>query len=300
MVKKVITKTIKNEQGEDVTVQEEVEVVEENEGSANSASQEQTPASPIEKIKQALDDKDKAKDTENETPAENTVITKEEFEKLKKEKADLLKEVMSKKEKLKEYEGIDAAEAKRLLSEKKEAEEAARAAEQEKLAKENNWEALKKQMVEENSKVVQELNDKIASLEQELENNKKERETLFMNNKFEESKYIRENLVLSPSKTKVLYGSYFEVENGELVAYNSPKGSSDRVRLVDGNGNNLDFDKAIEKIVGQDPDKDMLLKSKAHIGSASNGNVSITSGAPLKNKMSSYDKILQGLESEKK
>ena len=300
MVKKVITKTIKNEQGEDVTVQEEVEVVEENEGSANSASQEQTPASPIEKIKQALDDKDKAKDTENETPAENTVITKEEFEKLKKEKADLLKEVMSKKEKLKEYEGIDAAEAKRLLSEKKEAEEAARAAEQEKLAKENNWEALKKQMVEENSKVVQELNDKIASLEQELENNKKERETLFMNNKFEESKYIRENLVLSPSKTKVLYGSYFEVENGELVAYNSPKGSSDRVRLVDGNGNNLDFDKAIEKIVGQDPDKDMLLKSKAHIGSASNGNVSITSGAPLKNKMSSYDKILLGLESGKK
>lgn len=205
---------------------------------------------------------------------------------------------MAKKEKLKEYEGIDASEAKRLLKEKKDAEEAAAAAEKEKLEKENNWEALKKQMVEENDKVIKGLNDQITALKEELENNKKERETLFMNNKFEESKYIRENLVLSPNKTKVLYGSYFEVENGELVAYNSPKGSSNRVRLVDANGNNLEFDKAIEKIVGQDPDKNTLLKSKAHVGAGSNVNVT-GNGEALKQKMSTYEKILQGLNNEK-
>lgn len=296
MTKKTITKIVKDENGNDVEVTEEVEVVTDNDNSDNNGGEPQITA-PVDKIKQALDDKDKEKTKETDKNNENTSVN-EEVEKLKKEKADLLKEVMAKKEKLKEYEGIDASEAKRLLKEKKDAEEAAAAAEKEKLEKENNWEALKKQMVEENDKVIKGLNDQITALKEELENNKKERETLFMNNKFEESKYIRENLVLSPNKTKVLYGSYFEVENGELVAYNSPKGSSNRVRLVDANGNNLEFDKAIEKIVGQDPDKNTLLKSKAHVGAGSNVNVT-GNGEALKQKMSTYEKILQGLNNEK-
>jgi hypothetical protein len=296
MTKKTITKIVKDENGNDVEVTEEVEVVTDNDNSDNNGGEPQITA-PVDKIKQALDDKDKEKTKETDKNNENTSVN-EEVEKLKKEKADLLKEVMAKKEKLKEYEGIDASEAKRLLNEKKAAEEAAAAAEKEKLEKENNWEALKKQMVEENDKVIKGLNDQITALKEELENNKKERETLFMNNKFEESKYIRENLVLSPNKTKVLYGSYFEVENGELVAYNSPKGSSNRVRLVDANGNNLEFDKAIEKIVGQDPDKNTLLKSKAHVGAGSNVNVT-GNGEALKQKMSTYEKILQGLNNEK-
>lgn len=296
MTKKTITKIVKDENGNDVEVTEEVEVVTDNDNSDNNGGEPQI-AAPVDKIKQALDDKDKEKTKETDKNNENTSVN-EEVEKLKKEKADLLKEVMAKKEKLKEYEGIDASEAKRLLKEKKDAEEAAAAAEKEKLEKENNWEALKKQMVEENDKVIKGLNDQITALKEELENNKKERETLFMNNKFEESKYIRENLVLSPNKTKVLYGSYFEVENGELVAYNSPKGSSNRVRLVDANGNNLEFDKAIEKIVGQDPDKNTLLKSKAHVGAGSNVNVT-GNGEALKQKMSTYEKILQGLNNEK-
>lgn len=298
MTKKTITKIVKDENGNDVEVMEEVEVVTDNDNSDNNGGEPQITA-PVDKIKQALDDKDKEKEKTKETDKnnENTSVN-EEVEKLKKEKADLLKEVMAKKEKLKEYEGIDASEAKRLLNEKKAAEEAAAAAEKEKLEKENNWEALKKQMVEENDKVIKGLNDQITALKEELENNKKERETLFMNNKFEESKYIRENLVLSPNKTKVLYGSYFEVENGELVAYNSPKGSSNRVRLVDANGNNLEFDKAIEKIVGQDPDKNTLLKSKAHVGAGSNVNIT-GNGEALKQKMSTYEKILQGLNNEK-
>ena len=296
MTKKTITKIVKDENGNDVEVTEEVEVVTDNDNSDNNGGEPQITA-PIDKIKQALDDKDKEKTKETDKNNENTSVN-EEVEKLKKEKADLLKEVMAKKEKLKEYEGIDASEAKRLLNKKKAAEEAAAAAEKEKLEKENNWEALKKQMVEENDKVIKGLNDQITALKEELENNKKERETLFMNNKFEESKYIRENLVLSPNKTKVLYGSYFEVENGELVAYNSPKGSSNRVRLVDANGNNLEFDKAIEKIVGQDPDKNTLLKSKAHVGAGSNVNIT-GNGEALKQKMSTYEKILQGLNNEK-
>lgn len=294
-MKKTITKTIKNEKGEDVVVTEEVEVVE-NEPATPSNPEGTTEVTPKDRIKQALDNKDGEPKTEPATPSVDYTA---EIEKLKKEKADLLKEVMSKKEKLKEYDGIDATVAKKLLEEKKAIEEANKVAEKEKLEKEKNWEALKKQMVEENNKVVQGLNDTIASLKAELENNKKERETLFVNNKFEESKYIRENLVLSPAKTKTLYGSYFEVENGELVAYNAPKGSSDRVRLVDASGNNLDFNKAIEKIVSQDPDKDSLLKSKVHAGSGSVGNITGSVNTVIQPKLSAMDKILQGLNNGK-
>lgn len=299
MVKKVISKTITNENGEEVVVQEEVEVVEDTD---NEETKEETNTeSPADKIKKALDEKDK-ENKETKTDIEDTDVDintlRAELEKAKKEKADLLKEVMSKKEKLKEYDGIDATEAKKLLDEKKAAEEAIKQAEREKLEKENNWEALKKQMVEENNKTIADLKKQISGLQTELESNKKEREALFVDNKFEESKYIRENLILSPTKTKVLFGSYFEVENNELVAYNAPKGSNNRVRLVDANGDNLNFDKAIEKIVSQDPDKNTLLKSKTHIGAGSSGNNAGNTSA-IKTKMSSMDKILQGLSSEK-
>ena len=101
MTKKTITKIVKDENGNDVEVTEEVEVVTDNDNSDNNGGEPQITA-PVDKIKQALDDKDKEKEKTKETDKnnENTSVN-EEVEKLKKEKADLLKEVMAKKEKLK-------------------------------------------------------------------------------------------------------------------------------------------------------------------------------------------------------
>lgn len=302
MTKKIISKTIKNESGEDVVVTEEVEVVEETTQTATDTVDEEKDTNPLNKIKQALDkntenNKEPSKNNESETPnAELNALV----ETLKQEKANLLKEVMAKKAKLQEYEGINAEEAKKLLEEKKLAEEAQKKAEIEQAEKENNWEALKKQMIEQHEAQRKELQAQIDSLREEVLQNQKEKEALLVNSKFEESKFIRENLVLTPNKTKTLYGSYFDVENGELVAYNAPKGSANRARLVDVNGNNLAFDKAMEKIVNLDPDKDTLLKSKVHIGSGSKPIITGEEFTSSKSKMSALDKIKQGLNNNEK
>jgi hypothetical protein len=55
-----------------------------------------------------------------------------------------------------------------------------------------------------------------------------------------------------------------------VVAYDKPAGATDRTVLVDGSGNPLSFDKAIERIVDADPDRDTLRKSKMRAGAGSN------------------------------
>lgn len=301
MTTKTITKIIKNEAGEDVEVTEEVEVVDEKSTEAPEAGTEEKDKNPLEKIKQALDGDKKDKQGEEVKKEETSNAELNALvETLKQEKANLLKEVMAKKAKLQEYEGINAEEAKKLLEEKKKAEEAQKKAEMEQAEKENNWEAVKKQMNEQHEAQKNELQKQIDSLREQIAQNQKEKETLLINNKFEESRFIRENLVLSPNKTRALYGSYFDVEGSELVAYNAPKGSANRARLVDVNGNNLAFDKAIEKIVNLDPDKNTLLKSKVHVGSGSKPVITGEEFEYSAPKMTALEKIQQGLSKNEK
>lgn len=301
MTTKTITKIIKNEAGEDVEVTEEVEVVDEKSTEAPEAGTEEKDKNPLEKIKQALDGDKKDKQGEEVKKEETSNAELNALvETLKQEKANLLKEVMAKKAKLQEYEGINAEEAKKLLEEKKKAEEAQKKAEMEQAEKENNWEAVKKQMNEQHEAQKNELQKQIDSLREQIAQNQKEKETLLINNKFEESRFIRENLVLSPNKTRALYGSYFDVEGSELVAYNAPKGSANRARLVDVNGNNLAFDKAIEKIVNLDPDKNTLLKSKVHVGSGSKPVITGEEFEYSVPKMTALEKIQQGLSKNEK
>lgn len=301
MTTKTISKIIKNEAGEDVEVTEEVEVVDEKSTEAPEAGTEEKDKNPLEKIKQALDGDKKDKQGEEVKKEETSNAELNALvETLKQEKANLLKEVMAKKAKLQEYEGINAEEAKKLLEEKKKAEEAQKKAEMEQAEKENNWEAVKKQMNEQHEAQKNELQKQIDSLREQIAQNQKEKETLLINNKFEESRFIRENLVLSPNKTRALYGSYFDVEGNELVAYNAPKGSANRARLVDVNGNNLTFDKAIEKIVNLDPDKNTLLKSKVHVGSGSKPVITGEEFEYSVPKMTALEKIQQGLSKNEK
>ena len=93
MTKKIISKTIKNEAGEDVVVTEEVEVVEETTQTTTDTVDKEKDTNPLNKIKQALDkntenNKEPSKNNESETPnAELNALV----ETLKQEKANLLK-----------------------------------------------------------------------------------------------------------------------------------------------------------------------------------------------------------------
>lgn len=193
--------------------------------------------------------------------------------KLKAEKAALLKDVMKKKTALKaaektaadaaarlaEFDGLDPAEVKALVQAKKDADKAAAEAA-------GDFERVKTMMAEEHAKEKKVLEDQVAELNTQLQGRDATIDNLTIGSDFSGSKYIHDNLTTTPTKTRILYGKHFEVQDGKTVAYDKPAGEANRTMLVDASGNPLGFDAAIKKIVEADPDKDSMLKAKTTPG----------------------------------
>lgn len=203
------------------------------------------------------------------------------------EAAKLLKEVMEKKEaltkaksekeaaeklakdlndKLSMFDGINIDEVKNLLKEKQDRET-------QELEKKGEWERVKATMVEQHTKELERLKadsgGEVVRLTEELSKRDRQIHELTIGRSFSESNFIKESLTLTPSKARVIYGSHFELKDGQVVAYDKPAGFEDRTPLVDASGNPLNFDKAIEKLIDLDPDRDNLLKSKMKAGAGS-------------------------------
>ena len=208
-------------------------------------------------------------------------------DKLSDKEAALLKEVMEKKEalnkarqqatqaetqakelsdRLAKFDGIDLDQVKQLLQEKQDRETA-------ELEKKGEWERVKSTMAEQHQKeldkVKAESGSKATELADELSKRDRQIHELTIGRSFSESNFIRESLTLTANKARVIYGSHFELKDGKVTAYDKPTGSEDRTPLVDGNGEPLNFEKAIEKLVELDPDRDNLLKSKIRAGAGS-------------------------------
>ena len=216
--------------------------------------------------------------------------------------AKLLKEVMSKKAKIKElesnlnslqsslkqFEGIDPEQIKSLLSEKEQAE-------QQKLEAKGEWEALKKRMADEHKSEKQKLLEQFESLNGSLNQKTALIEKLTLGHEFDNSKFIRDELVLTPRKAKAVYGDHFSIdENGSIVAYDGPVTKSDRSMLVDSSGDPLPFEEAIKRLIDADPDKDELIRSKRRPGAGSNTETS-KGTPPVTRKLSAREKIELGL-----
>lgn len=192
------------------------------------------------------------------------------------EEARLLKENMKKKdaldkanaelakarETLKSFEGIDPDAVKKMLAEQKTAEERA-------LEAKGDWDRLKGRMAEEHSKEVKTLQEQIAALSAKLSSTEGTIKDLSIGTQFSQSKFISEELTLTPAKTRVIYGDYFDVEDGKVVGYDKPRGAASRTAIVDQYGNAVDFEGALRKIIEADPEKDHLMKSKMKQGAGS-------------------------------
>lgn len=190
--------------------------------------------------------------------------------------AKLLKEVMDKKtalrktqqelddvkNKLKDFEGLDAADIRKLVEERK-------ALENKKLEEKGEWDRLKAQMADENKKAVDAVVEKLTAAEQLAQSLSGQIAELTVGNAFIGSGYIKEELVLPPSKARALYGSHFEFKDGAVVAYDKPAGSAQRTLLVDAQGEALSFEAALKKLVDADPDRDQITKSKVKSGAGS-------------------------------
>lgn len=99
---------------------------------------------------------------------------------------------------------------------------------------------------------------------------------------FAQSQFIRDELALTPSKTRVVYGNHFEFVDGKVVAFDKPAGAANRTPLVDAQGEPLAFEAALKKIVDADPDRDQLLRSKMKQGAASTTDPKATKPSSVK------------------
>lgn len=226
--------------------------------------------------------------------------------------AKLLKEVMEKKEALNKaktdavaaieakadlerrlaaFDGVNLEEVKALLKDRQDRELS-------ELEKKGEFDRVKKQMQEaqaaELAKIATERDTIKATLEEQVTKATRQITELTIGRSFSESPFIRESMTLTPAKTRIVYGQHFELQNGNVVAYDKPVGETDRTVLVDANGNPLGFDAAMAKLVETDPDRDNLLRSKMRSGAGSENDSDARNGKK-EVVMTSKERIRAGL-----
>lgn len=219
----------------------------------------------------------------------------------RKTSATLLKESMKRKgneqslkEKLAKYGDIAPERALELVQAESAAQKAREDAERQELERRGEFDAVKKQMVEAHSKDLEGRDTRIAELEAVIAGMKGELVEKTIGTSFSDSNFLREKVLMTPAKARVIYGSHFEIgEDGRVVGFDKPAGAKDRTVMVDGQGSPLAFESAIERILRADPEADALLRSEAKQGAHSK-----TTTKPKLNtetKKSTLDKLTAGI-----
>lgn len=222
------------------------------------------------------------------------------LQKEKEDKAKLLKESMTRKDKIKEleaqlkkFEGVDLDQVQKLLKEAEDAETA-------KLEQKGQWEKLKEQMLTKHTEEVETLKARIEELESTASGKDGVIEKLTVGHAFDSSSFIQDEMTLTPSKARVVYGSHFDIIDGKVVAFDKPRGSDGRTQLIDGSGEALDFNQALKQIVDADPDRDTLIRSKVKPGSDSKGKTPAGAKPNTKETLHGKDRIAAGLKAQAK
>jgi hypothetical protein len=204
------------------------------------------------------------------------------------------KELLEAKKALKQFEGIDADEVKKLISEKN-------ATDTKALEDRGEWDRLKARMGEEHVKETGVLKATIAELTGSLEGAQGSINELTIGSKFNASIYIKNELLLTPSKTKTLYGGHFDYEDGNVVGYDKPRGATGRTAFVDSVGSPLSFEESMQKIIASDPEKDSITRAKVKTGADSGSDKSNIAPTNANNTdKSGLERISEGLKGLKK
>lgn len=233
-----------------------------------------------------------AEEQSKEKPSDSEAKLLKEVMKRKERERALEEELKNVKSKLNQFDGIDLNEVQSLLAAQKDQK-------LKELEAKGQWDALKEQMRTENEKIVALKEQTIETLSKDLKDKDALIQRLTIEHEFSSSKFIIEDTNLSPKKAKIIYGEYFEVEDGKVVPYNKPAGEPNRVPLVDERGDTLSFNAAIEKIIENDPDKNMIVKSKMKAG-ANSGTTGNTKVANKPVQLTGIAKIEAGLREGKK
>lgn len=208
--------------------------------------------------------------------AADDIETKRKAGELSDREAELLKETMARKAKIKDledqlavaaalaakFEGVDADEARKLAAAAAEATKA-------KLKAEGDFDALRTMMADEHKKEIEAERKRNADASTALSAAMVQINELTVGQSFATSPFVNDETVLTPAKARIVYGPNFSVENGVVVAYDKPAGTEGRVKLVDSSGNAMPFEAAIKHMIDKDPDRDRMLASKVKSGAGS-------------------------------
>jgi hypothetical protein len=188
-------------------------------------------------------------------------------------------------ERVKAFEGLDAAAVKKLVKDQAAAEKAAKDAELKAAEAAGDVERIKKMMGEEHNKVVSELQAKLDELNGVVKTKDTTIEDLTVGSAFSQSTYIANELVLTPQIARTVYSGHFDVVNGKVVPFDKSRGEAGRTQLVNATGAALSVDEALKKIVEASPDRDRLVRSKIAAGAGSKtekGGTTTTEGDGLR------------------
>ncbi|MGQ1144406.1 DUF6651 domain-containing protein (plasmid) [Acinetobacter baumannii] len=219
------------------------------------------------------DDDDQGKEADSEKDKDDADEQKDKQpnggkNKLTDKEAELIKEVMKRKDREKkllqefdefkrQFADIDPELARKAIAAQKEKETR-------ELEEKGEYERVKQSMAQQHQAEVNRLQQQIKDLQQQLGSKDSQINELTIGSNFSRSAYIAEELTLTPNKARALYGAHFEIENGEVIGYDKPRGAANRTALVDSYGNPLSFDKAMQKIIEADPERDTLIRSKVN------------------------------------
>lgn len=214
-------------------------------------------------------DKNKPTKTAEEIAAEEAAAAEAAAAAAKGDDKGLLREVMDKKNKIKDLEaqlqkfnGIDPDAVRALLDEKRNAELAAEEAK-------GNFARVKEMMVSEHDKALKAAQEQIEALQKALGDKDSTINDLTVGRSFSESKFIGEDLVLPRAKARAIYSSHFEVVDGQIIGYDKPASAKDRTEIVGADGKPVAFDEAIKRIIDADPEKESLYRDKSKPGAGS-------------------------------
>ena len=227
------------------------------------------------------------------------------------EKAALVKEVMQKKERAEKAEAARLATLEKIAKafgvkpEEVESHIAKLEADEEKkLAAAGDFEKLKERLIEQHQAALKatkdELNGKLGDTTKKLSEAQKQIRTLMVTNQFANSKFLQENILLTPAKAERLFGDHFKVEEGEGGILVTNAYTSDGKPLLDKDGKKLPFDEALKEIVDADPDRDTLYRAKGKGGAGSGILGSGKAELPEKDAARGRDRIKAALAAAKK
>jgi hypothetical protein len=171
--------------------------------------------------------------------------------------------------KLKDFDGVDAAKARKLVADEQEAERKAAEARGE-------YDRLVQQMAVRHGEETAALNGRMSSINSDNEVLRQQIADLTVGNAFSTSSFVAAEMTLTPNKARIIYGAHFEFKDGKVVGYDKPASASDRTVLVNAQAEPLSFDEALRKLVDADTDRDQLLRTRAKPGA---GSSTMTKGA---------------------